>query len=125
VEAVGEVRNETVGDLAEVVALSGEHDLGTVGRVAEGLSDAAATGRAVVVDLCATTFVDSSILGAILDARRAAIDEDRGFAVACSGDAEPVRRVLEVTGLVDELPVHPTREAALAALETGAARGPG
>ena len=28
-----------------------------------------------------------------------------------------MRRVLEVTGLADELPVHPTREAALAALD--------
>lgn len=105
--------------------LTGEHDLGTVPRVREALNAAAATERAVVIDLCATTFVDSSILGAILDARRAAIDHGRGFAVACAGETEPVRRVLEVTGLIDELPVHPTRDAALDALEAGAAREPG
>ena len=114
VDVVGEVRNETA-DGVEIVVLSGEHDLGTVPRVKEALTGAA--GNAVLVDLCSATFVDSSILGALLEARRTAADGNRGFAVACSGEAEPVRRVLEVTGLADELPVHSTREAALAALD--------
>ena len=48
--------------------------------------------------------------------RRLAAEADRGFAVSCDGAAEPVRRVLEVTGLAEELPVHPNREAALEAL---------
>jgi anti-anti-sigma factor len=117
VDVVGEVRKESAGDRVEVVVLSGEHDLGTVPRVREALEVAATDGKAVLVDLCTATFVDSSILGALLEARRSAVETNRGFAVACSGDAEPVRRVLEVTGLADELPVHPTREAALAALE--------
>jgi anti-sigma B factor antagonist len=117
VDAVGEVRSEPVGDRVEVVVLSGEHDLGTVPSVKEALDAAGAANRAVLIDLCAATFVDSSILGAILEARRSADQDERGFAVACSGDAEPVRRVLEVTGLADELPVHATRDAALAALD--------
>ena len=70
----------------------------------------------MVIDLSQATFVDSSILGAVLDARRIAGEAGRGFAVACDGSAEPVRRVLEVTGLAEELPVHPNREAALEAL---------
>jgi anti-sigma B factor antagonist len=118
VEAVGEVRNEAVGDRVEIVVLSGEHDLGTVPIVREAMAGAAGNGKAILVDLCSATFVDSSILGALLEARRKALEDGRGFAVACSGDAEPVRRVLEVTGLFDELPVHPTREAALAVLDT-------
>jgi anti-sigma B factor antagonist len=117
VDVVGEVRKEAAGDRVEVVVLSGEHDLGTVPRVREALAGVAADQKAVLVDLNSATFVDSSILGALLEARRAAHETDRGFAVACSGDAEPVRRVLEVTGLSEELPVHPTREAALAALD--------
>jgi anti-sigma B factor antagonist len=117
VDAVGEVRTEPVGDHAEVVVLSGEHDLGTVPSVRDALAAAGSAGRAVVIDLCSATFVDSSILGAILEARRGAQEAGRGFAVACSGEAEPVRRVLEVTGLAEELPVHPTRDAALAALD--------
>jgi anti-sigma B factor antagonist len=117
VDVVGEVRNESAGDRVEIVVLSGEHDLGTVPRVKESLGAAASSGKSVLIDLCSATFVDSSILGALLEARRVAMEADRGFAVACSGEAEPVRRVLEVTGLADELPVHPTREAALAALD--------
>jgi anti-anti-sigma factor len=117
VDVVGEVRNESAGDRAEIVVLTGEHDLGTVPRVKEALGTAAANGGAVLVDLCSATFVDSSILGALLEARRSATESGRGFAVACSGEAEPVRRVLEVTGLAEELPVHATREAALAALD--------
>jgi len=117
VDVVGEVRNEAADDGVEIVVLSGEHDLGTVPRVKEALGGAATNGKAILVDLSSATFVDSSILGALLEARRTAVDGGRGFAVACSGEAEPVRRVLEVTGLADELPVHPTREAALAALD--------
>jgi anti-anti-sigma factor len=117
VDVVGEVRREAAGDRVEIVILSGEHDLGTVPQVREALGAAATDGKAIVVDLSAATFVDSSILGALLEARRTALDAGRGFAVACSGESEPVRRVLEVTGLADELPVHPTREAALTALD--------
>jgi anti-anti-sigma factor len=121
VDAVGEVRSEPAGDRVEIVVLSGEHDLGTVPRVKEALAATASSGKSLLIDLCSATFVDSSILGALLEARRGALEAGRGFAVACSGEAEPVRRVLEVTGLADELPVHPTREAALAALD---AQGP-
>ncbi len=117
-DVVGEVRSETGGDSIEIVVLSGEHDLGTVPLVRDAFDSVATENKALVVDLSSTTFVDSSILGAVLDARRGAAEAGRGFAVACNGAAEPVRRVLEVTGLADELPVHPTREAALAALGT-------
>ena len=117
VDVVGDVRTEAAGERVEVVVMSGEHDLGTVSQVREALDAAGGDGKAVLVDLSSATFVDSSILGALLEARRVAREGDRGFAVACSGEAEPVRRVLEVTGLADELPVHPTREAALAALD--------
>lgn len=116
VDVVGEVQNESGGDGVEVVVLRGEHDLGTVPMVREAFEAAAGGDQALVVDLSPTTFVDSSILGAVLEARRLATEENRGFAVACDGAAEPVRRVLEVTGLAEELPVHPTREAALSAL---------
>lgn len=115
-DVVGEVRRESGGDGIEVVALTGEHDLGTVPEVREAFEAAADGNRALVVDLSSATFVDSSILGAVLEARRLAGETGRGFAVACEGAEEPVRRVLEVTGLAEELPVHPTREAALSAL---------
>ena len=115
-DVVGEVLRESGGEGVEIVALEGEHDLGTLPQVREGLEAAASEGKALIIDLSSATFVDSSILGAVLDARRLASEAGRGFAVACDGASEPVRRVLEVTGLAEELPVHPTREAALEAL---------
>ena len=115
-DAVGEVRSESSGDDIEIVMLRGEHDLGTLPLVREAFEAAAGEDKALIIDLSPATFVDSSILGAVLDARRIAGEAERGFAVTCDGAAEPVRRVLEVTGLAEELPVHPSREAALSAL---------
>jgi anti-sigma B factor antagonist len=116
VELAGEVKVERPTDGVAVVALEGEHDLGTASEVRDALAAVADSGEAVVIDLCATTFVDSSILGVVLEARRSATEDGRGFAVACDGTAEAVRRVLEVTGLREELPVHPDRDAAIASL---------
>jgi anti-anti-sigma factor len=115
-DVVGEVRREAGGDGIEVVMLDGEHDLGTLPLVRDAFEAVAEDDKALIIDLSSAAFVDSSILGAVLDARRLAGEAGRGFAVACDGAAEPVRRVLEVTGLAEELPVHPNREAALEAL---------
>ena len=115
-DVVGEVRRESGGDGIEIVVLHGEHDLGTLPLVRDAFEKTAGEGNALIIDLSSATFVDSSILGAVLDARRLAGETGRGFAVASDGAAEPVRRVLEVTGLAEELPVHPNREAALESL---------
>lgn len=116
VELAGEVKVEQPGEGLSVIALEGEHDLGTASDVRDAIAAAADAGDAIVIDLCPTTFVDSSILGVVLEARRSAHDEERGFAVGCDGTVEAVRRVLEVTGLQDELPVHPDRTAAIESL---------
>jgi len=115
-DVVGNVRIEPESENIAIVVLTGEHDLGSLPRVRDAFDAVAGEGKAILIDLCSTSFVDSSILGAILDARRAAIEGERGFAVACDGSSEPVRRVLEVTGLNEELPVLPSREEALASL---------
>jgi anti-sigma B factor antagonist len=75
----------------------------------------------VLVDLSPATFVDSSILGVILDARRIAQERGVGFAVASADGAAAVGRVLEITGLRAELPVHESIETA--AEEVGASEG--
>ena len=65
-----------------------------------------------VLDLSPATFIDSSILSVILDGRRRAAEAKIGFAVARSNGSDAVDRVLEVTGLRAELPVHARREEA-------------
>ena len=91
-----------------VVTISGEHDLSAVWTV----NMSGRLPEATVVDLSPATFIDSSILGVILDARRRAAEADLGFAVVHANGADAVDRVLEVTGLRAELPVHTRREEA-------------
>jgi anti-sigma B factor antagonist len=98
-----------------VITLSGEHDLNTAPELRDKLATSIRDRVPVVVDLSGAAFIDSSILGALLDARRQAEDGKVGFAVAFTGGAQSVERVLEVTGLDSTLPVHQTRATAIEA----------
>ena len=95
-----------------VVTISGEHDLSTAPNLRRRLDGLLDEGTATVVDLSPATFIDSSILGVILDSRRRAAEAKIGFAVVHANGADAVDRVLEVTGLRAELPVHTQREEA-------------
>jgi anti-sigma B factor antagonist len=102
-----------------VLTISGEHDLNTAPELRSQFEVAMQGDRGVVVDLSPATFVDSSILGVILDARRRAGAAGKGFAVVQGSGAEAVARVLEITGLRAELPVHESREMAEAQASGG------
>lgn len=103
-----------------VVLVEGEHDIYTAPTLRERLEEASGRGGGVVVDLTGTTFMDSSILGALLDARRQAQESGSGFVVSVDDDVEPgVQRILDITGLVPVLPVINGREAAVAAARDG------
>ena len=119
----GEIALERGDDGFVVVAISGEHDLSTAPDLKRHIDELVGNGEPTVVDLSAATFIDSSVLGAILDGRRRADEEGVGFAVAQSaGGAEAVKRVLDITGLKAELPVHSDRAGAAAAA-TGSSNG--
>jgi anti-sigma B factor antagonist len=62
------VLDDAAGDVV-VIVVEGEHDIYTAPTLRERLDEALGRGGGVVVDLTAATFVDSSILGALLDAR--------------------------------------------------------
>jgi anti-sigma B factor antagonist len=111
----GELALELTDAGLAVLTISGEHDLSTAPELRRRLDVLLEEGTATVVDLSPATFIDSSILGVILDGRRRASDAEIGFAVVHSNGADAVDRVLEVTGLRNELPVHARREEALAA----------
>lgn len=106
-----------------MISFSGEHDLNTAPELRQRLSQAAKGGDPIVVDLSGAAFIDSSIIGAVLDARREAHAGGRGFAIALSGGAQPVERVLEVTNLATTLPVHATVDEALSEAQAGAPKG--
>jgi anti-sigma B factor antagonist len=119
----GEIALERKEELA-VVTISGEHDLSTAPSLRRRLDGLLDERVATVVDLSPATFIDSSILGVILDSRRRAADARIGFAVARSEGAEAVDRVLEVTGLRNELPVHARREEAVEAVSSDSGQSP-
>jgi anti-sigma B factor antagonist len=97
---------------ALVVALAGELDLYNAPAVRKALLEAAARRpRRLVVDLGEVTFLDSTALGALVEARRALGNRD-AFALAAPG--LEARRALEVSGLDRHFSVHDTVESALA-----------
>jgi anti-sigma B factor antagonist len=121
----GEIALERTDSGLAVLAITGEHDLSTAPMLRRRLDGLIADGVPIVVDLSPATFVDSSILGVILDARRRAEAGGLGFAVSHANGADPVGRVLDITGLRNELPVHPGRdEAATAAISKPSRKSP-
>jgi anti-anti-sigma factor len=81
-------------DGGRIFALRGELDAFTCRGLAERLNGP--PGSLIVVDLCELTFMDSSGLAAIHEARRIAI-KDGGNLVVCR-PRPMVYRVLEITG---------------------------
>lgn len=102
-----------------MLTVDGEHDLHTAPELRRRLDELIGAKDAIVVDLSPSTFVDSSILGVLLDARRRAVEQGVAIAVAQSDGAVAVTRVLQVTGLRAELPVHDSLEEALSAAARG------
>jgi len=90
-----ERREDVPSGAVSVVRLVGEHDLTSVVEVRSALRDVA-DGDGLIVDLGECVFLDSSVIGALLHARR-----DRpAFAVVLPADPEAVViRALHVTGV--------------------------
>jgi anti-anti-sigma factor len=109
-------------DGVRVVAVRGELDLGTASDLEGPLEEAiAAKDASVLIDLSDCEFIDSTGIALIVRAwqrlDRAADGDGSGRVVICS-DNEQVRRVLEITGLELSIPIHGTRDEALAALRS-------
>lgn len=95
-----------------VVVFSGEHDLATKREVKKLLSSLVELNELVVADFSHASFVDSSILGVLLEVNELATREERTFRLQL-GTAAIVRRVFELMGMYELLDVSPTREEAL------------
>jgi anti-sigma B factor antagonist len=96
------IRTASEGD-AFVVAPTGEIDLATAPELAGSLEAAPPGVRHVVVDLTDVSFIDSSGINVLLTAERRLAEGGAGFRVVAPPG--PVRRVFELTQLVDSLGV--------------------
>jgi anti-sigma B factor antagonist len=101
-----------------VVTLRGEHDWATRHELRQVFQSLLRSGELVVVDLSQAEFIDSSVLHNLLRATNEA--RERGLSVTLQlATARNVRRVFEVTGLLDRLPCVKTREEAIQLARTG------
>lgn len=99
------------------ISVRGELDLSTAPDLEGPLEQALESGEgSVLIDLTECEFIDSTGIALIVRAwQRLDGGEDARNLVLCSQN-EQVRRVLEITGLELSIPVHLTRDEALAAL---------
>jgi hypothetical protein len=98
-----------------MISLSGDHDLSTKQALMQAL--ASVPRRApVLINLERCTFVDSTIISAILAVCGGEASGEPNVSVVLPPDTSYVYRALSVIGLRDLVSAHPSVEAALEAL---------
>jgi anti-sigma B factor antagonist len=102
------VTRQAGDELGLRLVLTGEVDLSSVGVLVEALNGVPSTVPGVVVDLAELTLLDSTGIAALVAGHRAAVAIGQTFIVVNARDM--VRRVLQVTGVLDVLSQGPPRE---------------
>ena len=103
---------DRVGD-SVIVRLAGELDLYNAHEVRGALLDECARSpKRLVVDLSEVSFVDSTALGVLIEAR-GKMPNRRAFLIA--GPNESTRRAFQIAGLDRHFALHETTEDALGA----------
>ena len=110
-ESPGTAETEQLGPSLWVVKLIGEHDLATAPLIASAFEQTAATGTTVVVDFTETSFIDSTVAGALI--KRARNGETLLLVVPKNS---ATRRTLDLIGVTDVLGSFETRDEALRAV---------
>ena len=109
---------------AAVVALVGEHDAYSAGRLEGELGVLIDEGMRVVVDLRDTEFIDSTTLATLLSARREAEEASLGVTfVLPQRNYTEVNQLLDLTGLGTKFAIFETLDQALTAARGGTTRG--
>jgi anti-anti-sigma factor len=98
-----------------VIAIAGEVDLSVVEEFSVAL-EPYSPARAVVLDMDKVTFLDSSALHVLLQAKQR-VAESGGKVVLVASDDSVVASLFALTGMDDSLPRYATLEEAKTALE--------
>jgi anti-sigma B factor antagonist len=107
-----DIKTESVGGDAYVIALSGEVDLYTAPEFKQQLLDVIGRGaKHVVVDFSETTFIDSTTLGVLVGGVKRLRPEGGKLAIVCSD--RNITKIFEITGLNKVFPIYDTRPEAL------------
>jgi anti-anti-sigma factor len=109
-----------VGELehgVRTIYVRGELDLSTAPTLEAPLEEALESGEgSVLIDLSQCEFIDSTGIALIVRAWQRLAGGENGRTLVICTENNQVRRVLEITGLEFSIPVHLTRDEALAAL---------
>ena len=89
-----------------VITLRGESDAYAAPRVRSDLAAALDTEAPLVVDLSQATFIDSTIVGVLLEGLAASEKLERALVLLLPDDSAPeVHRLFDITGLTSLLPL--------------------
>jgi anti-sigma B factor antagonist len=106
---------DALDDQRQIVAVTGEIDLFTAPELKAAIGEALESGRTrIVVDLTATTFLDSTALGVLIGAVKRLRSRD-GVLTIVNTDPN-IAKTFEITGLDQIFTIRRTREEAVVAL---------
>ena len=111
-ELDGSISIDQFGDVT-VVRLIGDHDICTAAQLRAEL-DASTVAGGLVVSLVETTFLDSSVVHALLAADRRMTERKRSLVIQVATPSI-VERVLELSGIKQKVRCTPSFEEAVAA----------
>jgi anti-sigma B factor antagonist len=98
-----------------VVAVTGEVDVYSAPALKESLTELLQSGvKTVVVDLSGVAFLDSTGLGALVEARAATTEAGGTLPLVCSH--ERILKLFTITGLDGVFSIHPTVDEAVESL---------
>ena len=106
-----------------IVTLRGEHDVDTRETVTLALA-AARDYPDILVDLATCTFIDSSVITALLEAAKRARSSHGALQLVVPTEANAVRRTLEIANVQGMMPFNETAHEGLASLAAAALRSP-
>ncbi len=109
------VSRQSVGGFP-VVAVSGEVDVYSAPALKDSLTELLQSGVVtVIVDLSDVAFLDSTGLGALVEARSATTEAGGSLPLVCS--QERILKLFAITGLDGVFTIHPTVDEAVTALQ--------
>jgi anti-sigma B factor antagonist len=98
-----------------VAAVEGEIDASNARGIGDRLRQTITNrGRALVVDLAATTYLDSAGINLLFEIGNELRERQQRLLVVVA-EPSPIARMLAITGLEAAVPTYPTLESALAA----------
>lgn len=114
----GAVTGESLDDDLYAILIEGDFDL-SLRDSAIGVTERALESEpdGIMIDVKRCTFLDSTAIAVILGARQRALDARIGFVLV--GHNPTIDRMMELTGLGEELPIHEDRDEAIAVLRPG------